>query len=98
MSQLEIRLLSSFTSFLDHLRDIIDDHPVLVTLGIFYLLILLAVFMIVRGIQRRAKGLINPGPRVIYIESAAPPPPPPEPPFDPFPLWRECDCEYDRDD
>lgn len=98
MSPLEIRLLNSFTSFLDHLRDIIDAHPVLVTFGIFYLLVLLAVFLTVRGIRRRAKGPISPGPRVIYIESSAPPPPPSEPPFDPFPPLRECDCQHDRDD
>lgn len=96
MSQLEIRLLNSFTSLLDHLRDIIDDHPALVTLGIFRLLILLAVLMIVRGVQRRAKGFIRAGPRIIYVESVTPPPP--EPAFDPLPPWRECDCEQDRDD
>jgi hypothetical protein len=95
MSPLEVRLLNSLTSFLGHLNDI---HPVAVTIGIFYLLMLLAVFLTMRGIRRRAKGLINPGPRVIYIESAAPPPPPSEPPFDPFPVWRECDCDHDRDD
>jgi hypothetical protein len=98
MSPLEVRLLNSLTSFLGHLDDIINDHPVYVTIGIFYLLMLLAIFLIIRGIRRRAKGLINPGPRVIYIESAAPPPPPPEPSFDPFPVWRECDCDHDRDD
>ena len=98
MSPLEIRLLNSLTSFLGHLSDFINDHPVFVTVGIFNLLVLLVSFMIVRGMRRRAKGLINPGPRVIYIESAAPPPPLSEPAFDPFPPWRECECKHDRDD
>jgi hypothetical protein len=98
MSALEVKLLNSLTSFLGRLDDIIDGHPVFVTIGILYLFMLLAIFLIVHVIRRRAKGLVKFGPRVIYIESAAAHQPPPEPPFDPFPPRCECDWDHDRDD
>lgn len=98
MSPLEIRLLNSFTSFLGRMDDFIDHHPVIMTIGVLYLFMLFVVFMIVHVVLRRAKGLINPGPRIIFIESSTPPPPPAELPFDPFPLRRDCDCERNRDD
>jgi hypothetical protein len=90
--------LEAVRSFLGHLDRIIDRHPVLVAMGVLNLFILLGVLFVVYVVRHRAKGLIKPGPPIIFIESSTPPPPPPEPVFDPFPLWRQCDCEHDQDD
>jgi hypothetical protein len=98
MNGLEVRVLNSARSFFGHLDHVVDRHPVLVTMAVLYLLILLGVLFIVYVVRRRAKGLIKPGPSIIFIESSSPPPPPPEPTFDPFPVWRQWDCEHDRDD
>jgi hypothetical protein len=96
MNPLEIKLLNKEVSFFQYLDGIIDQHPVFVTLAIFYVFVLLVILVIVNVVRRRAKGLIKPGPRVIYIQSPAPPPPQEEPPFDPFPPMRERDYEYER--
>jgi hypothetical protein len=96
MNSLKVKVLNSVTSFLGHLDHVLDHHPVFVAIGILYLLMLLAVLFTVYVIRRKAKGLIKPGPRIIFIEPNIPPRPPElEPPFDPFPPPHHsasCDC------
>lgn len=94
MTPFEIKLLHGEASFLHHLDGIIDKHPIGVTLVLLYLFMLVMVLVIVDVARRHAKGLIKPGPRIIYIESTTPPPPP-EPTFDPFPPRPHCDCNDD---
>jgi hypothetical protein len=96
MNGLEVRALNSIRSFFGHLDHIIDRHPVLVTMGVLYLLILLGVLFTVHVVRRKAKGLIKPGPSVIFIESTGPPSPPPDT-FDPFPPHHLTHCDCDRD-
>jgi len=71
MNPLEVRVLNSVRSFLGHLDRIIDRHPVLVAIGILNLFVLLGALFIVYVVRRRAKGLIKPGPPIIFIESSA---------------------------
>lgn len=94
MTSLGVKLLNWEVLCFHHLDSFINHHPIFMTLAIFYLLLLLLVLVIVDVARRRAKGLIRPGPRVIYIQSPAPPPPG-EPPSDPFPPMREQDYEYE---
>lgn len=96
MTPWEIKLLNGEMSFLQHLDGFIDNHPVLVTLAILYLLLAFLVVVIVSVTRRRAKGLIQPGPRVIYIQSPAPPPQPEESPFDPSQSRQELEDECER--
>jgi hypothetical protein len=96
MSPLEVKLLHGEASFFQYLDGIIDRHPIYVTLALLYLFLLAMVLVIVNVARRRAKGLIKPGPRVIFIQSPAPPAP--EPQFDPFSQPHhtdDCDCDDD---
>lgn len=96
MTPLEIKLLNGEVSLLQRLDDCIASHLVFMTLAIVYLLLALLVWTLVCIARCKAKGLVKPGPPVIFIQSPAPPRWLEEPPFDPFPPMRGSDYEYER--
>ena len=96
MNPLEVKWLNAEAACFQQVHGFIDRHPVLMTLAVFYLLLMSLVVVIVNMARRRAKRLIQPGPHVIYLQSEPPHQQPEEPAFDPFPPMRERDYEYER--
>jgi hypothetical protein len=98
MQSWQIKALELEVSALKHLDGFVHDHALYFLIGVVCLLLALLAWVLSGGLRRnRGKTLSCIQPTII-IHLPETPPQPAEPPFNPFPLWRECDCDDDRDE
>jgi hypothetical protein len=97
MQSWQIKALKLEALVLKHLDGFIHDHALYFILGVICLLLALLVWVLSGGPRRNGGKTLSCIRPAIIIHLPATAPQPAEPLFDPFPLWRECDCEHDLD-
>jgi hypothetical protein len=93
----QIKALELEASELKHLDGFIRDRALYFLIGVIFLLLALLEWVLSGGLRRNGGKTLSCIQPTIIIQLPETPPQPAEPPFDPFPLWRECDCEHDHD-